>query len=71
LTTHKANVLFTERLLMKASIYKIRQQKANFAACNNDLFDVKGTVSVIFKAAQNSLAFTLEATHKHRSVISA
>jgi hypothetical protein len=56
---------------MKVAIYKIRQQKSNFAACNNKPFDVEGTLSVIFKAAQNSLALALEATHRHRSVISA
>jgi hypothetical protein len=48
---------FLPKVLMKAAIYKIRQQKGNFAACNNQQFDVEGTLSVIFKAAQNSFAF--------------
>jgi hypothetical protein len=64
-------MLFYRKVLMQVAIYKIRQQKGNLAACNNKPFDVEGTLSVIFKAAQNSLAFALEATHRHRNVISA
>ena len=55
----------------EVAIYKIRQQKGNFAARENKQFDVEGTLSVIFKAAQNPSEFGVEATSGHRTFISA